>query len=82
MPSEAPGELTHQMSLSSAGGAPTVPGLLSPDGRPISTAGLSVADSKDYRWIDDCGDELCKAIATRDWESAVEAVDRCEWIDS
>lgn len=28
------------------------------------------------RWIDDFGDELTMAIATRDWEEAVEQVEK------
>jgi hypothetical protein len=49
--------------------------LLQPN-RPLSTIGGSLADSKDLRWIDDFGDELTMAIATRDWEEAVEQVEK------
>jgi hypothetical protein len=56
------------------GAGPSQPaGLLSPD-RPLSTIGVSLADSKDLRWIDEFGDELTMAIATRDWEDAVNQI--------
>ncbi|KAK6906113.1 hypothetical protein I203_100096 [Kwoniella mangroviensis CBS 8507] len=54
---------------------PALPGLMSP-GRPLSTTGMSMADSKDLRWIDEYGDELTMAIARRDWEEAVKLVER------
>ena len=37
---------------------------------------MSMADSKDLRWIDDFGDELTMAIAMRDWEEAVQQVEK------
>nr|ODN92533.1 exocyst complex component EXO84 [Cryptococcus depauperatus CBS 7841] len=45
-------------------------------GRPLSTIGLSMIDSKDLRWIDEYGDELTMSIATRDWEEAVRLVEK------
>ncbi|RSH95179.1 exocyst complex component exo84 [Saitozyma podzolica] len=51
------------------------PGLMSP-GRPLSAIGLSMADSKDLRWLDEFGDELTMAIATRDWDEAVKQVQK------
>nr|XP_019049686.1 exocyst complex component EXO84 [Kwoniella bestiolae CBS 10118]OCF28616.1 exocyst complex component EXO84 [Kwoniella bestiolae CBS 10118] len=56
-------------------GSPALPSLMSP-GRPLSTIGMSMADSKDLRWIDEYGDELTMAIARRDWEEAVKLVER------
>jgi hypothetical protein len=44
--------------------------------RPLSTIGTSLADSKDLRWIDDFGDELTMAIATRNFDEAVEQVEK------
>ena len=35
-----------------------------------------MADSKDLRWIDEFGDDLTMAIATRDWEGAVKQVEK------
>jgi hypothetical protein len=59
--------------------APASPnaGLLSP-GRPLSMIGISMADNKDLRWIDEYGDELTMAIATRDWDEAVKLVEKGE----
>ncbi|KIR53424.1 exocyst complex component EXO84 [Cryptococcus gattii Ru294] len=45
-------------------------------GHPLSTIGLSMADSKDLRWIDEYGDELTMAIAIRDWEGSVKLVEK------
>ncbi|WRT69149.1 uncharacterized protein IL334_006133 [Kwoniella shivajii] len=56
-------------------GGPSLPGIMSP-GRPLSTIGVSMADSKDLRWIDEYGDELTMAIARRDWDEAVNLVER------
>lgn len=56
---------------------PVNPGLLTP-GRPVSTMGMTVSDSKDIRWIDDFGDELTMAVAMRDWDAAVGLVERCK----
>ena len=58
-----------------SGPAPPVPDLLSP-GRPLSAIGISVTDSKDLRWIDEFGDDLTMAIATRDWEESVKQVEK------
>ncbi|WWC91120.1 uncharacterized protein L201_006061 [Kwoniella dendrophila CBS 6074] len=55
--------------------APALPGMMSP-GRPLSMIGMSMADSKDLRWIDEYGDELTMAIARRDWEESVRLVER------
>lgn len=63
------------MQGASASTTPAVPGLLSP-GRPLSTIGLSVADSKDLRWIDEFGDDLTMSIATRDWEESVKILEK------
>ncbi|WVQ84675.1 hypothetical protein IAT38_006830 [Cryptococcus sp. DSM 104549] len=52
-----------------------MPGLGSP-GRPLSTIGTSMTDMKDFRWIDEYGDELTMAIATRDWDEAVKLVEK------
>ncbi|OCF35643.1 exocyst complex component EXO84 [Kwoniella heveanensis BCC8398] len=59
---------------SSTTGAFALPGIIS--GRPLSTIGMSMSDSKDLRWIDEYGDELTMAIAMRDWEEAVKLVER------
>jgi hypothetical protein len=59
------------------GAGPSQPGLMSP-GRPLSAIGLSMADSKDLRWLDEFGDELTMAIATRDWDEAVKQVQKGE----
>ncbi|EIW66056.1 hypothetical protein TREMEDRAFT_41093 [Tremella mesenterica DSM 1558] len=63
----------------SAAGANTSSGslatLLSPT-RPLSTIGLSMADSKDLNWVDEYGDDLTMAIATRDWPEALKLVDK------
>ncbi|WWC73016.1 uncharacterized protein I206_106981 [Kwoniella pini CBS 10737] len=56
-------------------GTPVLPGLMS-SGRPLSTIGMSMADSKDLRWIDEYGDELTMAIARRDWEESVKFAER------
>nr|XP_018259262.1 exocyst complex component EXO84 [Kwoniella dejecticola CBS 10117]OBR81420.1 exocyst complex component EXO84 [Kwoniella dejecticola CBS 10117] len=64
---EKPGGTSH--------GAPALPGMMSP-GRPLSTIGMSMADSKDLRWIDEYGDELTMAIARRDWEESVKLAER------
>ncbi|ORY33088.1 hypothetical protein BCR39DRAFT_521150 [Naematelia encephala] len=45
-------------------------------GRPLSMIGLSVADTKDLRWIDEFGDDLTMAIATRDWDEAVKQIEK------
>lgn len=45
-------------------------------GHPLSTIGLSMADSKDLRWTDEYGDELTMAIAIRDWEGSVKLVEK------
>jgi hypothetical protein len=37
-----------------------------------------VAESKDLRWIDEYGDDLTMAIATRNWEEAVKQIERGE----
>ncbi|WVF65465.1 hypothetical protein IAT40_000193 [Kwoniella sp. CBS 6097] len=58
----------------SSHGAPALPGMNA--GRPLSTIGMSMSDSKDLRWIDEYGDELTMAIAMRDWEEAVKLVER------
>ncbi|KAK4683859.1 exocyst complex component 8, partial [Tremellales sp. Uapishka_1] len=55
--------------------APSFPALLTP-GRPISMIGTSMADTKDLRWIDEFGDDLTMAIATRDWDEAVKLVEK------
>lgn len=44
-------------------------------GRPLSTVGTSLADSKDLRWIDEFGDDLTMKIAMRDWEASVKIVE-------
>lgn len=44
--------------------------------RPLSMIGTSLADSKDLRWIDDFGDELTMAIATRNFDEAVAQVEK------
>jgi hypothetical protein len=46
-----------------------------PSGRPLSTIGVSMADNKDLRWIDEYGDDLTMAIATRDWDEAVKLME-------
>ncbi|KAK8843984.1 hypothetical protein IAR55_006777 [Kwoniella newhampshirensis] len=56
-------------------GQPSGPGGVG-GGRPLSMIGISMADSKDLRWIDEYGDELTMAIATRDWEEAVKLVEK------
>ncbi|ODN73316.1 hypothetical protein L202_07862 [Cryptococcus amylolentus CBS 6039] len=45
-------------------------------GRALSTIGLSMTDSKDLRWIDEFGDDLTMAVATRDWEKALALVEK------
>ncbi|ORX39188.1 hypothetical protein BD324DRAFT_618768 [Kockovaella imperatae] len=52
---------------------PASPSLLG--SRPSSMI-MTMADSKDMRWIEDFGDELTMAIATRDWEEAVQQVEK------
>jgi hypothetical protein len=47
-----------------------------PSGRPLSTIGVSMADNKDLRWIDEYGDDLTMAIATRDWDEAVKLMEK------
>ena len=37
---------------------------------------MTMADSRDLRWIDDFGDELTMAIAMRDWDEAVNQVEK------
>lgn len=64
--------------LSGGGPVPPVPGMMSP-GRPISMIGVSMADSKDLRWIDEFGDDLTMAIATRDWDEAVKHDEKGEY---
>lgn len=61
------------------GGAagPPLPGHRT-SGRPLSTVGTSVADSKDLRWIDEFGDDLTMKIAMRDWEEAIKLVEKGE----
>lgn len=57
------------------GGATNRPasGILSAS-RPLSTIGISLADTKDLRWIDEYGDELTMAIATRDWDESLKLI--------
>ncbi|WVQ74291.1 hypothetical protein IAR50_003888 [Cryptococcus sp. DSM 104548] len=45
-------------------------------GRALSTIGISMTDSKDLRWIDEFGDDLTMAIATRDWDRALTLVEK------
>jgi hypothetical protein len=49
------------------------------NGRPLSTVGTSLADSKDLRWIDEFGDDLTMAIAMRDWDEALKLVERGQY---
>lgn len=44
--------------------------------RQLSTIGTSLTNSKDLLWIDDFGDDLTMAIATKDWEEAVRLFER------
>lgn len=67
--------ITTELTRQGAGTA--APGLLSP-GRPGSSIGMTMNDSKDLRWIEDFGDELTMAIAMRDWEAAVGLIERCK----
>ncbi|BEJ15783.1 hypothetical protein CspHIS471_0503880 [Cutaneotrichosporon sp. HIS471] len=46
------------------------------NGRPLSTIGTSLADSKDLLWIDEFADDLTMAIATQDWDESVKFVER------
>ena len=48
-------------------------GMLSAS-RPLSTIGISLADTKDLRWIEEYGDELTMAIATRDWDESLKLI--------
>ncbi len=45
-------------------------------GRPLSTIGTSLSDSKDLLWIDEFADDLTMAIATQDWDESVKLVER------
>lgn len=45
-------------------------------GRPLSTVGMSLADSKDLRWIDEFGDDLTMTIAMRDWDESLKLVEK------
>lgn len=57
-------------------GPDSSPGGKASNGRPLSTVGTSLADSKDLRWIDEFGDDLTMTIAMRDWDEALKLVER------
>lgn len=65
----------RQVTANGSNSQPASPniGLLSP--RRLSTISMSMADSKDLRWIDEFGDQLTMSIATRDWEEAMKLVE-------
>jgi hypothetical protein len=54
--------------------SPASPNALNPG---LSMIGVST-DNKDLRWIDEYGDDLSMAIATRDWDEAVKLVEKGE----
>jgi hypothetical protein len=57
-------------------GPDSSPGGNASSARPLSTVGISLADSKDLRWIDEYGDDLTMTIAMRDWDEALKLVER------